>query len=93
MVTRRVIDCTNATSKEALHQHLKEVLLLPDYYGGNLDALFDCLTQMCQPAVFRFLRVNQLQKLGDYGLDLIETFRDASEENPILELVYPDPVE
>ena len=29
--------------REALHAHLKEKLALPDYYGGNLDALNDCL--------------------------------------------------
>lgn len=26
------------------HQQIKAVLNLPDYYGGNLDALWDCLT-------------------------------------------------
>ena len=27
----------------ALHQYFKEVFNLPDYYGNNLDALWDCL--------------------------------------------------
>ena len=27
-----------------LHKELKEQLELPDYYGENLDALWDCLT-------------------------------------------------
>jgi ribonuclease inhibitor len=76
------------TDRESLHAYLKQTLALPDYYGGNLDALFDCLTEMAQPTLFRFAHLNQLQTLGDYGLALVETFRDAAEENPILELVY-----
>lgn len=32
------------TSVSDLHQTLKEQLELPDYYGENLDALWDCLT-------------------------------------------------
>lgn len=31
------------TSREALHAHLKERLGFPDYYGENLDALWNCL--------------------------------------------------
>ena len=27
----------------ALHQYFKDVFNLPDYYGNNLDALWDCL--------------------------------------------------
>ena len=82
MVTRRVIDCTNATSKEALHQYLKEVLHLPDYYGGNLDALFDCLTEIGSPTCLVLQNTQRLLPLGDYGEALLSTFRDAALENP-----------
>ena len=30
----------------AAHEALKEALSFPDYYGHNLDALHDCLTEM-----------------------------------------------
>ena len=30
--------------KETTHEYLKEKLSLPDYYGANLDALWDCLS-------------------------------------------------
>jgi ribonuclease inhibitor len=29
-----------------IHEVLKRDLELPDYYGGNTDALWDCLTDM-----------------------------------------------
>ena len=45
---------------DAAHVYLAEKLDLPEYYGGNLDALYDCLTETmtffsidiaCVPAV------------------------------------------
>lgn len=82
------LDCSNMVPREQTHPYLKQALSLPDYCGNNLDALFDCLTEMNEPTVFRFSHLNDLQQLGDYGLRLVETFRDAAEENPVLELVY-----
>ena len=29
-----------------VHEYLKEMLDFPEYYGKNLDALFDCLTDL-----------------------------------------------
>ena len=28
------------------HEYLKELLEFPEYYGKNLDALYDCLTDL-----------------------------------------------
>lgn len=89
MVTRRVIDCTHATSKETLHQYLTEVLHLPDYYGGNLDALFDCLTEIGSPTCLVLQNTRRLIPLGDYGEALLSTFRDAALENPNVTLEEP----
>ena len=32
-----------------VHQALKLLLDLPDYYGGNADALYDCLSERREP--------------------------------------------
>ena len=34
------------SKKEELHSYLKKKMKFPDYYGENLDALFDCLTDI-----------------------------------------------
>ena len=34
------------TDKEVLHDVLAEELQLPEWYGRNLDALHDCLTEL-----------------------------------------------
>lgn len=40
------INLSGATSKESIQDILVSCLALPDYYGRNLDALFDCVSTM-----------------------------------------------
>jgi len=42
-------------SREEVHQALKRLLSLPDYYGMNADALADCLSEraVCPALWFR----------------------------------------
>ncbi len=90
MVIVRHIDCTQMVHRKALHTHLKEVFQFPDHYGRNLDALFDCLTELGQPTRIKFSNLDGLIPLGNYGEELISTFRDAALENPNLELLFSD---
>ena len=58
------------------HDYLMEALDLPDYYGKNLDALYDCLTEMeCEIDLINADEVDD---------DILETFKDAAEENDFL---------
>lgn len=38
------VDFSKCESREQLHEQLRRALGLPAYYGGNLDALWDCLS-------------------------------------------------
>ena len=38
-----VLDFLGIKTWWELHEYFKEVFVLPDYYGKNLDALWDCL--------------------------------------------------
>lgn len=40
------IDALNLRRKKEAHDYLAEVFNFPDYYGKNLDALYDCLSEM-----------------------------------------------
>ena len=84
------LDCGQMTSRESLHTYLKQQLHLPEYYGHNLDALFDCLTELTQPVCLEFSNLDRLVPLGNYGEALMATFRDAALENNRLQLVYTD---
>ena len=54
---------------------------MPEYYGKNLDALYDVLTDWDRPAVFR-LRLPETGDMAAYGSRLLRVFRDAADANP-----------
>lgn len=39
-----ILDFKGIDSLLGLHQYFKQVFHLPDYYGNNMDALWDCLS-------------------------------------------------
>ena len=45
------IDFKNINSRETLHNKLKKSLKFPEYYGMNLDAFWDCLTDIIDHGV------------------------------------------
>ena len=62
-----------STRKEA-HETIAKALDFPDYYGKNLDALYDVLTDIeADVTLFHADKV--------YTKGLIETFEDAAKEN------------
>ena len=70
-------------SRKAAHDHLLERFGFPAYYGRNLDALYDLLTEVRTPTRISLLHKNaMLQALGTYGNALIECFEQAEAENP-----------
>ena len=79
------LDCGQMTDKQAVHAYLKQALSLPEYYGNNLDALFDVLTELEEPVELVLTHSHLLcDRLGSYGEALLETLQEASEENPTL---------
>ncbi|MBE6611926.1 MAG: NUDIX domain-containing protein, partial [Ruminococcaceae bacterium] len=56
-----LLDLQALSSPAALHERLKTVLQLPEWYGGNLDALWDCLTgRFSAPVLLRVIGVQEL---------------------------------
>jgi len=42
------LDLVPSREREELHAYLAEKLQLPSWYGANLDALYDCLTEIAE---------------------------------------------
>jgi len=70
------------TSKEVLHKILKNKLDLPNYYGENANALWDCLTAwVTLPLTIEWKFFEDSKNMLGTEADLIlETFQDAQEE-------------
>lgn len=69
-------------SIEGLHQLLKDRLGLPEYYGKNLDALWDCLTGWIElPTTIVWLDYEgSVQKIGAYAEKVAKILREAERE-------------
>lgn len=67
---------------ERAHALLKERLELPDYYGANLNALWDCLTGWIDlPVEVEWLDFGSSRaRLGEFADELRATFEQAAEE-------------
>lgn len=75
------IDCAEIKTREELHEALSSALGFPDWYGRNLDALYDLLTENDTALELRFLHFSALESsLGSYARRLVRVLRDAEEE-------------
>jgi ribonuclease inhibitor len=76
------LDALKMTDIEETHKYLAKELGFPDYYGNNLDALYDCLTEYCYDS-FIVIKNSDAMKtnLGDYAKKLTKVFFDASKES------------
>lgn len=80
-----MLDCTRFTDKASAHAYLKEQFGFPNYYGNNLDALYDCLMELSNCQIL-LQNPSSLFAMGEYGTALLETLQDAARDNPTLEL-------
>ena len=86
-----LIDCSLITDRDSLHKAFKEELSLPDYYGNNLDALYDCLTSITEDTEVTLEDFPKLEDtLGNYAGILSRVLHDASAENEHLTFIYLD---
>ena len=78
------LDRARLKEKEEAHAYLKEKLHLPEYYGNNLDALYDSLTDLGKTEV-----VLEKSEAGKgYDERIRRVFAAAAHENPDLKLIY-----
>jgi len=78
-----ILDGRAMTDRSAAHSHLAQRLGLPGYYGRNLDALYDALTEISTDTRIILEESGAVtESLGSYGEALLETLRDAAGENP-----------
>ena len=70
------------TDRQRTHDYIAEQLQFPAYYGKNLDALYDLLTERQESLEVRFLHSQEMKaKLGAYGSALLQTMQEAENDN------------
>ncbi len=81
----KIIDCSAIHTKEDLHRIFRETLSFPEWYGSNLDALHDCLTEISGKV--RLLDWETAEnRLGVYGKKAKKAIAAAALHNTDLDL-------
>lgn len=93
-----ILDLRGLESRRELHTYIAEKMDFPEYYGKNLDALYDCLTDIGHPTAIGIL-LPTMEDTENHHLDeeptgygdihhyihrMRRTFADAEMSNPNL---------
>ena len=85
------INLAGVSDKEEFHARIREALDVPDYYGDNLDALYDVLTEDISK---RIIRISGANKVAENMRDYIGRFRllcdDVNDESESVTIVFDD---
>lgn len=65
-----------------VHDYLKEVLNFPEYYGKNLDSLYDCLTDLNETELI----ITAPEEDGAVFQKILRIFKAADRTNESLKL-------
>jgi RNAse (barnase) inhibitor barstar len=77
-------ECSDCVDKEAVLRSIGRAFGFPEWYGANLDALYDCLTDLPdQQAPGWVVVLARLPREPGFGAEqreaLLDVFRDAAE--------------
>jgi len=85
-----LINCEKLRSRKVLHDYLEQELILPEYYGRNLDALYDILRNINKTGAVTFHIINrekQSSRMVSLYQAMYQMLSDLHAENPNVSVV------
>lgn len=91
LIRRVVLTNEKIGSRESMASYMKEALQLPEYFGGNLDALCDLLSEVSEETVFE-IEDSELARIPEdgYAAKTLKVLAVACDENPHIHLYLTD---
>ena len=76
-------------TREQVHEYLKDKFDFPDYYGNNLDALYDVLTSVGEQCELELCGLEDIEEDMRGYLDVLrQVLEDAEAENTYFSFSY-----
>lgn len=73
-----ILDGSRFTSRQEAHEYIQKTLSFPSYYGKNLDALDDCLSELSRDIGVVMTNLDAARfMLGEYADGILEDFEDV----------------
>ena len=92
MIEELLIDVSGIMDEETFHEYVSKKLNFPGYYGYNLDAFWDCITDDDQSSMPKTLKVEGLSALKVFLPKLhdgfVECLRDYEKEFPERQIIF-----
>lgn len=86
-----ILDGNVIRDREMLHDILADSLGFPDWYGRNLDALHDCLTDVQEETQIRIQNGTGMDShLGTYAAALRKVLAVSAEENQKIQYIVEE---
>jgi RNAse (barnase) inhibitor barstar len=77
-------ECSDCVDKSAVLKAIGRAFAFPDWYGANLDALYDCLTDLPERGGRGWVVVLERLPGSGFGAEqraaLLDVFRDAADD-------------
>jgi ribonuclease inhibitor len=79
------LDGKKMTDRKTAHEYIASKLSFPDYYGKNLDALADCLSEIGEDTQIKLINADVfINNLAPQHKGFIKVFTDIAKSNPHL---------
>ena len=77
------IDCSGIDTAGQLHEAFAAILNFPQWYGHNLDALYDCLTSLPEETE---IILEAFPALPPFSRGFLRVLMDAAQANALLHI-------
>ena len=88
-----ILNFEGADTRDDVQEYLAMKFDFPDYYGMNLDALYDCLTDIDEDTCVGIFIPEFEEPLASYLEKMKRVFRDAEDANRHIGVIFGDPEE